>query len=121
MQDQISIFANNIATKVTDPNCFEAYTANRLIPLDKDPGIRPIGIGEVLRRIVGKAIAWDLKIDFKEAVGPIQVRAGHQAGAEAAIHAMQTIFQEENTEGVLLIDASNVFNSMNRAVTLHTP
>ena len=61
----------------------------------------------------------DLKIDFKEAVGPIQVCAGHQAGAEAAIHAMQTIFQEENTEGVLLIDASNAFNSMSRAVTLH--
>ena len=117
--DQISIFAKNIATKVTDPNCLEAYTANRLIPLDKNPGIRPIGIGEVLRRIVGKAIAWDLKIDFKEAAGPIQVCAGHQAGAEAAIHAMQTIFQEENTEGVLLIDASNAFNSMNRAVTLH--
>ena len=119
LRDQISIFAKNIATKVTDPNCLEAYTANRLIPLDKNPGIRPIGIGEVLRRIVGKAIAWDLKIDFKEAAGPIQVCAGHQAGAEAAIHAMRTNFQEENTEGVLLIDASNAFNSMNRAVTLH--
>ena len=57
LQDQISIFAKNIATKVTDPNCLEAYTANRLIPLDNNPGIRPIGIGEVLRRIVGKAIA----------------------------------------------------------------
>ena len=119
LRDQISIFAKNIATKVTDPNCLEAYTANHLIPIDKNPGIRPIGIGEVLRRIVGKAIAWDLKIDFKEAAGPIQVCAGHQAGAEAAIDAMQTIFQEENTEGVLLIDASNAFNSMNRAVTLH--
>ena len=69
MRDQNSIFAQNIATKVTDPNCLEAYTANRLIPLDKNPGIRPIEIGEVLRRIVGKAIALDLKIDFKEAAG----------------------------------------------------
>eukprot|EP00794_Sanderia_malayensis_P000855 gene855-147_t len=50
--------------------------------------MRPIGVGEILRRIIGKAIAWDLKPDFKEAAGPIQVCAGHQAGAESAIHAM---------------------------------
>ena len=32
---------------------------------------------------------------------------------------MCSIFQEENTEGVLLIDASNAFNSLNRQVVLH--
>ena len=45
--------------------------------------------------------------------------AGHKAGAEAAIHAMQSIFLEENSQGVLLIDASNAFNSLNRRVALH--
>ena len=57
--------------------------------------------------------------NFKVAASPIQVCAGHQAGAESAIHAMCSIFQEENTEGVLLIDASNAFNSLNRQVALH--
>ena len=51
--------------------------------------------------------------------GPIQVCAGHQAGAKSAIHAMSSFFQEENTEGVLLINASNAFNSLNRQVALH--
>ena len=60
-----------------------------------------------------------MKQDIKEAAGPIQVGAGHQAGPEAAIHTMKTIFQEDQTEGVLLIDASNAFNSLSRAVALH--
>ena len=34
----------------------EAFLGNRLIPLDKNFGLRPIGVGEVLRRIAGKVI-----------------------------------------------------------------
>ena len=45
--------------------------------------------------------------------------AGHGAGAEAAINAMGENFHEEGTDGVLLIDASNDFNRLNRHVALH--
>ena len=41
--------------KLTENN-LEAYNACRLIPLDKCPGIRPIGIGEILRQIFGRCI-----------------------------------------------------------------
>ena len=108
-----------LATEAVDPTCLEAYLANRLIPLDKNPGIGPIGVGEILRCIIGKAIAWDLKPNFTIAACPIQVCADHQAGAESAIHAMCSMFQEENIEEVLLIDASNAFNSLNGQVALH--
>ena len=101
------------------PSLLEAYTSCRLIPLDKNPGIRPIGVGEVLRRIVGKAIAGFLKEEIKDAVGPLQVCAGHSGGSEAEIYAMSDIFAEGETDGVLLVDASNAFNRMNRSVALH--
>ena len=89
-----------------------------LIPLNKNPGVRPIGVGEVLRRIMGKAVSWACKEEIKQAAGPLQTCAGFQAGAEAAIHAMQSFFREEETDAVLLIDASNAFNSMNRRAAL---
>ena len=104
----------------TNKTNIEAYTACRLMMLNKMPtGIRPIGIGEVLRRIVGKAILGEIKEDIIESAGCLQVCAGQKAGCEAAAHAMDEIFKEEQTDAVLFIDASNAFNSLNRKTMLH--
>ena len=53
---QIAKLAKLIATKLQDPHTIEAFIACRLIPLNKNPGVRPIGIGEILRIIISKAI-----------------------------------------------------------------
>ena len=58
-------------------------------------------------------------MEIKEAASPLQVCASHSAGAEAAIHAMSQVFEEDGTDGVLLIDATNAFNQMNRAAAMH--
>ena len=96
----------------------EAFLACRLIPLDKNPGLRPIGVGEVLRRIAGKVVMTVIKTDVEETVGSLQVCGGQSGGCEAAIHAMRTIYEEESTDAILLIDAANAFNSVNRAAML---
>ena len=119
LQKEIADFARKIASTHYDPGLLEAYTACRLIPLDKDPGKRPIGISEVFRRIVGKSISRSASQYIKEAAGPLQTCAGHGAGAEAAVHAMRELFNDEGTDGILLIDASNAFNCLNRRVALH--
>ena len=51
-------------------------------------GVRPIGIGEVLRRIIGKAIVTEIKPDLATNAGCLQLCAGQPAGCEAAAHAM---------------------------------
>ena len=119
LREQIAIFAKDISINITDPECFESYVACRLIPLNKNPGVRPIAMGEVLRRIIGKAIGWTLYDDILNAAGPLQASAGLKGGAEAAIHAMKEIYQQDSTEGIILVDASNAFNSMNRQTALH--
>ena len=40
----------------------QEFTACRLIPLDEKSGLRPIGVGKVLRRIAGKVIIINFKI-----------------------------------------------------------
>ena len=110
-----------LACKLATENCqnIEALTAGRLMALDKRPGCRPIGIGEALRRIIGKAIMEVVKDDVKKAVGNLQVCAGQQAGCEAAIHAMRHIYDEPDCDAVLMVDASNAFNNINRQATIH--
>ena len=80
--------------------------------------MRPIDIDEVLRRVIGKIINWVLKDKIQEAVGSLQTATGLKAGAKEAIHAMRTIF-DPSTEGAILVDAINSFNSLNRRVALH--
>ena len=94
-----------------------------MIPLNKDPSspelqVRPIGVGEVLRRIIGKTISWALSDHIQEAGGSLQVSTGLKGGAEAAIHAMKEIFNNESTDGVILVDAENAFNKLNWHVAL---
>ena len=119
LREQIALLARNLATKIVDPATIEALIACRLIPLNKNPGVRPIGVGEVLRRIIGKAIGWSLKQDLMEATGPLQASSGFRGGAEAAIHAMRQVFADEECEAVILVDATNAFNLLNRQVALH--
>ena len=44
----------------------------------------------------------------------LQLCSGHLSGCEAAVHAMCKVFRAKETEAVLLVDASNSFNSLNR-------
>ena len=80
--NSVAQFARRMATYV-DPAGRAAYIACRLINLDKNPGVRPTGIWETVRRIVRKAIMYIVGDDVQEAAGPLQLCAGQQAGFEA--------------------------------------
>ena len=52
-------------------------------------------------------------------VGNLQLCVGQQAGAEAAVHAAKEIFADKECEAVLLIDASNAFNTLDGQAMMH--
>ena len=88
------------------------------MPLDKNPGVRPIRVGEVSRRIVGRAIMRIARQDLHYAAGSSQLCAGQIGGCEAAVHAIKQIFSSPSVDGVLLVDATNAFYELNHQVTL---
>ena len=51
LREEIALMTRNLCTMNYHPSLLEPLTACRLIPLNKNPGVRPIGVGEVLRRI----------------------------------------------------------------------
>ena len=102
-----------------DPSCISPLLASRFIALDKNPGVRPIGIGETSRRIITKAVLTVTRGDVQDAAGSVQLCAGQIAGVEAAVHAVQKSFRQDEREAALFVDVSNAFNSLNHDASLH--
>eukprot|EP00923_Selenidium_pygospionis_P026138 GHVN01046344.1.p1 GENE.GHVN01046344.1~~GHVN01046344.1.p1 ORF type:complete len:159 (-),score=15.39 GHVN01046344.1:37-513(-) len=115
--------------------------AKRLLPLSKGESLRPIGIGETLKRLMCKAVVEATSDEVKERAGARQFGAGMKGGVEAAIHLMKRLMEkrgcadradgqteatdeskgtqwENRSVGVLLMDAENAFNRLNRAHAL---
>ena len=110
--------ARLLCTEYHDPSTLTAYLNNRLVALDKDPGVRPVGIGEVERRAIGKAVLNVLSQEVKDAAGVDNMCTGQFAACEAIVHAMKSAFEGEAADGLLLVDADNAFNRLNRKVAL---
>ena len=78
--------------------------------LVKIPELRPNGVGYVLRRIAGKVTVSVLKEDAIKCNDTLQVFARQEAGIKAATHSVNMMYEDENTDAILLVDASNAFN-----------
>ena len=59
-----------------------------------------------------------IKKDIMKAADLVQICAGQDVGCEAAVHALNALFHQADTEAVILVDASNAFNNLNRQVAL---
>ena len=94
--------------------------ANRLIALDKCPGVCPIGIGECLRHVLGRVLALVTGWEAQSASGVDQLACGMQSGIEGAIHAMSALYDDHSNDGwgFLLMYAANACNSVNRVAAL---
>ena len=86
-------------------------------------GIRPIEIGDVIRRAAAKCVLLVAGASATSECGADQLCAGLKAGVEGGVHAVFQAWAETDADeknGFLVIDAENAFNSMSRVNMLWT-
>ena len=114
----LASLTRRLCTSYVDPSGLYPLLASRLIALDKLPGVRPIGVGEVVRRLMGRIVLNVVGQDVLEVTGCDQLCAGLPGGCEAAVHSVRQLFESTDCEAVFLADARNAFNSLNRRAAL---
>ena len=78
---------------------YRAMTWSRLVGLDKCPGVRPIGKGDILRRLLCKTLLIVVGKEATRAYGTDQLCSGLEAGIEGGIHHMRSMWDEH--EGLI--------------------
>ena len=64
--------AKKLCVESDQTNSHEAFLATKLKPLDKNPGLRPIGVGKVIRRIISKGVVHTMEENIIRSVGNLQ-------------------------------------------------
>ena len=76
-----------------------ALMANRLIPFDKCPGVRPIGVGECQRRVLGKTMSMATGSDVVDICGIDQLASGLRLVLKAAFMPCRTFMKRMQAVG----------------------
>ena len=114
--DAINKLAFCVSTTYVDPEGLTSFVACRLIVLDKLPRVRPNGVVKYCAKLLSKTILSIIWKDIQTAVGSHQLR--HEACCKVAVHALWTVFEDQESGAMLLVVASNAFNSLNRSIVL---
>jgi hypothetical protein len=128
--DALTLAVNLLCSGSANPVIREFLASAALLPINKkDGGIRPIAIGEVLRRLVSKCLIQSSLASARQSVGPSQFGVGAPGGSERLIHRLRRLVDtHRGVRGFVIvkIDIKNAFNSVCRskvfaAVSQHMP
>ena len=91
------------------------FGANLIALQKKDGGVRPIAVGNSLRRLAAKVASAKVVCEMSDLLAPRQLGFGVKGGAEAAIHAARLYLANlDSSAAVVKLDFKNAFNSIRR-------
>ena len=94
LRDAAAALFHRLANTIIPWNQVRALVSNRLIDLDKFLGVRPVGVGKTLRRVVGNAVCMATRIDIEHLFVVDQLCGGLSSGIEGAVHAINNLFAQ---------------------------
>ena len=119
---ELTQFVNIMLQGDISPETAKHFCAATLIGIDKpNGGVRPLAIGGLLRRLVAKVAMKCALEEACEYLMPSQIAVGARNGIDAAVHTLRDTVQAhgDSEEYIMVqIDASNAFNTCNRAMML---
>jgi len=99
LREELANWCNWLANTSPPWAAYRALMACRLVALDKQPGVRPVGIGEIYRRLMAKCVLAVTGKQATAACGNLNLCAGTPAGIEGAVHAMVDSWEEAERLG----------------------
>ena len=81
----------------------------------KDGGIRPIAVGNILRRLTSKCFSYAMSDRAATTLAPHQLGVGVRGGCEALAHTVRQVVEDKPDQWVLQVDLINAFNLVDRA------
>lgn len=114
--EALAVFCEEFAQGLFPAETRGWFCGARLIGIPKKPrGIRPIAIGETLRRLAAKALVLQFQESACNQLLPIQLGVSIPQATEIIAHAVQAWYQHPKPdEALLLIDFENAYNSLDR-------
>ena len=112
----LAVFINHVLSGNVPPAVQPIFFGATLIPLrKKEGGVRPITVGQILRRLVAKCIGLHVIHSVGGSLSPLQVGCGVPLGCEAAAHAARIYLKNIPSDHILMkFDFQNAFNSLRR-------
>jgi hypothetical protein len=91
-------FAELLANGSPDYALYRAATITRLVALNKEPGVRPVGVGDIFMRLWSQCVHTATKPEATSQCqcAEVQLCCGLLSGIKANLHAVRHVFSQSN-------------------------